>query len=152
MPCASTTSTSDVVSRALASACLITRCWDGPLGAVNPFDAPSWLIAEPRTTARTGCPCRRASDRRSTRSTPTPSAMPKPSAVSAKALHLPSAASPRWRLNSTNGPGVAITVTPPARAMSHSPNRSPWTARCSATREDEQAVSTVTAGPSSPKV
>ncbi len=45
-----------------------------------------------------------------------------------------------------------MTVTPPARAMSHSPPRSAWAARCTATSEDEQAVSTVTAGPSSPKV
>ena len=33
-------------SRALASACRITRCWDGPFGAVSPFDAPSWLTAD----------------------------------------------------------------------------------------------------------
>ncbi|RGC65100.1 hypothetical protein C5N14_30380 [Micromonospora sp. MW-13] len=49
-----------------------------------------------------------------------------------------------------NAPGVAITVTPPASARSHSPDRSACTARCSATSEDEQAVSTVTAGPSNP--
>nr|WP_237774181.1 hypothetical protein [Actinosynnema sp. ALI-1.44] len=53
MPCASTTSTSDAGTPALARACRITRCCDGPFGAVNPFDAPSWLIAEPRTTAKT---------------------------------------------------------------------------------------------------
>ena len=48
--------------------------------------------------------------------------------------------------------GVAITVTPPASASVALPVRSAWTARCSATSDDEQAVSTVTAGPSSPKV
>ncbi len=25
----------------------MTRCWEGPLGAVRPLDAPSWLTAEP---------------------------------------------------------------------------------------------------------
>jgi hypothetical protein len=47
-------------------------------------------------------------------------------------------------------PGLDITATPPARAMPHSPWRSAWAARCSATSDDEHAVSTVTAGPSSP--
>ena len=45
---------------------------------------------------------------------------------------------------------MAITVTPPASANSHSPERSACTARCNATNDDEQAVSTVTAGPSRP--
>ncbi len=48
--------------------------------------------------------------------------------------------------------GVDITVTPPASAIVHSPCRSDWTARCSATSDDEQAVSTDTAGPSRPYV
>ncbi|PSK61034.1 hypothetical protein B0E53_06884 [Micromonospora sp. MH33] len=150
VPCASTTSTSAADSRADARACRITRCCDGPFGAVNPFDAPSWLTAEPRTIASTGWPLRRASDSRSTSSTPTPSPQPVPSAPAANALHRPSEASPRWRENSTKSPGVAITVTPPARARSHSPCRSADTARCSATRDDEHAVSTDTAGPSNP--
>ncbi len=42
-------------------------------------------------------------------------------------------------------------VTPAARAREHSPARSDWAARCRATREEEQAVSTVTAGPTAPK-
>src|SRR5450755_2285145 len=49
-----------------------------------------------------------------------------------------------------NVPGVAITVTPPARASEHSPRRSDCTARCNATSDDEHAVSTDNAGPSSP--
>jgi len=48
--------------------------------------------------------------------------------------------------------GLDMTVAPPASALSHSPLRSAWIARCRATRDDEHAVSTVTAGPSSPKV
>ncbi len=83
---------------------------------------------------------------------PTPSAQPVPSAPAANALHRPSADRPRWRLNSTNMPGVDITVTPPARAIVHSPLRSDCMARCRATRDDEHAVSIVTAGPSRPKV
>ena len=48
--------------------------------------------------------------------------------------------------------GVAITVTPPTSAIEHSPDRNACAARCSATSDDEHAVSTVTAGPSSPNV
>ncbi len=44
-----------------------------------------------------------------------------------------------------------MTVTPPARAVSHSPARRAWQAQCRDTSEDEHAVSTVTAGPSNPK-
>ncbi|GAA3200056.1 hypothetical protein GCM10010451_58240 [Streptomyces virens] len=83
---------------------------------------------------------------------PTPSDQAVPSAAAANALQRPSAASPRWRANSVNIFGVDMTVAPPARAREHSPWRSERTARCSATRDDEQAVSTVTAGPSKPYV
>ncbi len=41
---------------------------------------------------------------------------------------------------------------PPARASVHSPDRSDRAASWRATSEEEQAVSTVTAGPSSPSV
>ncbi|RPK55250.1 hypothetical protein EES42_42605 [Streptomyces sp. ADI95-17] len=51
-----------------------------------------------------------------------------------------------------NAPGVDITVTPPASAIVHSPDRRAWIAQCRATRDDEHAVSTVTAGPSRPSV
>ena len=47
---------------------------------------------------------------------------------------------------------MAIAVTPPASASVHSPLRSDWAARWIATSEDEQAVSSVMAGPSKPKV
>src|SRR5437667_54976 len=62
-----------------------------------------------------------------------------------------SADNPRCRLNSTSVSGVAITATPPARASAHSFDRRAWTARCTATSDEEQAVSSVTDGPSSPK-
>ncbi|CAM5278296.1 hypothetical protein SFUMM280S_05868 [Streptomyces fumanus] len=53
VPCASTRSTSAPVSPALLSACRMTRCWEGPLGAVRPLDAPSWFTALPLTRAST---------------------------------------------------------------------------------------------------
>ncbi|CAM5727924.1 putative protein OS=Streptomyces antimycoticus OX=68175 GN=SANT12839_037260 PE=4 SV=1 [Streptomyces antimycoticus] len=81
---------------------------------------------------------------------PTPSPQPVPSAPAANALQRPSAARPPWRPNSVKWPGVVITVTP-ASAIVHSPWRSAWIAQCSATSDDEQAVSTVTAGPSKPR-
>ncbi|GAA2515927.1 hypothetical protein GCM10010434_073410 [Winogradskya humida] len=150
VPCASTTSTSALDSRALASAARMTRCCDGPFGAVRPLEAPSWLIAEPRITASTLCPLRRASSRRSSTTMPTPSDMPMPSASAENALHRPSSASPRCREKPMNPDGDMITVTPPATASVHSPARSAWAARCNATSDDEQAVSTDTAGPCSP--
>ncbi len=76
-----------------------------------------------------------------------PSPQPVPSAGAGTTCTSRPRARPRCRLNSTNASGVAITVTPPASASEHSPARSDWTARCGATREEEHAVSTVTAGP-----
>ncbi len=152
VPWASTASTSAGASRALARAWRITRCCDGPCGAVRPLEAPSELTALPRTTASTRWPLRRASESRSSSSSPAPSLQPVPSAVAAKDLHRPSGDRPRWRLKPTNVSGLDMTVTPPASASVHSPERRAWTARCSATSEDEQAVSTVTAGPSKPNV
>ncbi|RPK55247.1 hypothetical protein EES42_42585 [Streptomyces sp. ADI95-17] len=152
VPCASTASTSSVERPAFASAWRMTRCCEGPLGAVRPLLAPSWFAADPRTTASTRWPLRRASDRRSRSSMPTPSPQPVPSAASANALQRPFAASPRCLLKSMNVAGVVITVTPPASAKAHSPDRSDCIARCRATSDDEHAVSTVTAGPSRPSV
>ncbi|MDH6229301.1 hypothetical protein M2169_006357 [Streptomyces sp. MJP52] len=83
---------------------------------------------------------------------PTPSPQPVPSAASANALHRPSEDIAPCRLNSWKVPGVDIRATPPAAARVHSPLRRARVARCRATREDEQAVSTVTAGPSRPRV
>ncbi len=152
MPCASTASISAAASPALASAWRIIRSCEGPLGAVIPFEAPSWLVAEPRIVASTRWPLRRASERRSIRTTPTPSERPVPSAAAAKALQRPSGESARRRLKSISIPGVVKAVTPPAMTSEHSPERSACAARCIATSEEEQAVSTETAGPSSPSV
>ncbi len=150
VPCASTASTSAGPSPATASARRITRSWAGPLGAVSPLEAPLWLTALPRTTASTVRPCRRASDSRSSSTTPTPSPHPVPSAPSPNALHRPSADSTCLREKSTNASGEASTATPATAARSHSPARSAWAAWCSATSDDEHAVSTVIAGPCQP--
>ncbi|GAA5705014.1 hypothetical protein Save01_05861 [Streptomyces avermitilis] len=115
------------------------------------MDAPSWLTALPRTIASTWWPLRRASDNRSTTSSAEPSPQPTPSAAAANDLHLPSRARPRCREFSTKVAGVDMIVAPPANARSHSSSRSACTARCSATSEDEHAVSRVTAGPSRPR-
>ncbi|PSK42833.1 hypothetical protein B0E38_07901 [Streptomyces sp. 111WW2] len=101
VPCASTASTSAGVRSALARAWRMTRSWEGPLGAVRPLEAPSWLTAEPRTTASTWWPLRRASESRSTSSRPTPSLQPVPSAAAANGLQRPSGDRPRCRENST---------------------------------------------------
>jgi hypothetical protein len=150
VPCASTTSTSAGAVPERASAARITRCCDGPLGAVSPLEAPSELTAEPVTTASTSCPFLIASDNRSTTSTPAPSAMPMPSAAAPNALQRPSEDRPLCRAMPAISHGVAMIVTPPARARVASPDRSAWAAMCRATSDDEQAVSTVTAGPSRP--
>ncbi|CNG26568.1 Uncharacterised protein [Mycobacterium tuberculosis] len=150
VPCPSTRSTSQTPSPALASACRITRSCDGPFGAVNPFDAPSWFTAEPLTMPHTRWPRRRASLSRSTTSMPTPSPQPVPSAAAEYDLQRPSAARPPCLANSMKPAGTDITATPPASAIVHSPVRSACAARCSATSEDEHAVSTVIAGPVSP--
>ena len=150
VPWPSTASTAAAGRPAFASAWRITRCWEGPFGAVRPLLAPSWLTALPRTTPHTRRPARSASESRSRSTTPAPSDQLTPSAASANALHRPSGASTRWRENSTNAHGVLSTVAPPASASEHSPARSAAHARCSATSEDEHAVSTVTAGPSRP--
>ena len=54
----------------MARAWRMTRSWEGPLGAVRPLEAPSWLTALPRIMARTGWPLRWASERRSSSEQP----------------------------------------------------------------------------------
>src|ERR1700741_2385174 len=79
-----------------------------------------------------------------------PSDQPTPSAAPAYALHRPSGANPRCRLNSTKTVGVALTVAPPARARSHSPEPSDCTAMCNPPNDDKHAVPTDTPGPTRP--
>src|SRR5262249_33390753 len=109
---------------------------------------PSWFTADPRTTANTGCPFRRASESRSTTSSPTPSDHPVPSAAAANDLHRPSGANPRCRLKSKNVIGVDITATPPANASEHSP--APRHANTTPTRDTDPPVPPPPAGPKPP--
>ncbi len=82
---------------------------------------------------------------------PAPSPQPTPSASSENALHRPLDAMPPCSEKSRKAPGRAMTATPPASAIVHSPARRACTAWCRATRDEEQAVSTVTAGPVRPR-
>ena len=129
----------------------MTRCWEGPFGAVSPLLAPSWLTALPRTTASTGCPLRRRV--RQPLHQQHAGALGPAGAVGGGGERLAAAVGRQAPL-----PGELHErargghhVTPPASARSHSPERRAWAARCSATSDDEQAVSTVTAGPSKPE-
>jgi len=74
-----------------------------------------------------------------------------PSADAENALHRPSGASTRCWEKSTSTPGPDITVAPPANARLQSLSRRAWQAWWIATREEEQAVSIVIAGPSRPR-
>ncbi|EDM73822.1 hypothetical protein PPSIR1_03263 [Plesiocystis pacifica SIR-1] len=72
-------------------------CWARPLGAVRPVDRPSWLTADPRTTASTRWPLAWASLSRSSTSMPQPSPGTKPLALASKVLQRPSAERARVR-------------------------------------------------------
>ena len=105
-------------SRALASACAITRCWEGPFGAVSPLLAPSWLTALPRTSASTSWPLRCASERRS--STQHPRTLAPADAVGGigEGLAAPVRARPRWRAELDEQPAAwpSPSRRPPAPA------------------------------------
>jgi hypothetical protein len=120
------------------------------LGAVSPLLRPSWLTADPRITASTRSPSATASDSRFSATIPQPSPRTKPSAAAEKGLQRPSAAIIFARDSVIVALGDRITFTPPARAIRQVRARSACTARCTATSDDEQAVSIVIAGPCRP--
>ena len=122
------------------------------MGAVSPLLAPSWLTARAPDHGEHRVAVAAGVGSRSSSSTPAPSAQPVPSAASAKDLQRPSAARPRCRLNSTKVSGVAITVDAAGQREVALALAQRLAARCRATSDEEQAVSTVTAGPSRPKV
>jgi hypothetical protein len=62
-------------------------------------------------------------------------------------LHRPVGESIPILQNAKYGSGPKIEFTPPANAISESPFRKLWQARCTATNADEHAVSTATLGP-----
>ena len=82
---------------------------------------------------------------------PQPSLRTKPSADASKVLHRPSGESMRaWDAMMLMS-GARMALTPPASASSHSPARRLWQARCTATSDEEQAVSTAMLGPCRPR-
>ena len=139
-------------SCALRRAALITASCAGPLGTVSPLLRPSELTALPRITARMGSPAATASGNRLRAITAQPSARTKPSAAASKVLQCPSGAIMPHFENSTIASGESTTLTPPASARLLSPARRLWQARCTATRDEEQAVSIETQGPCRPSV
>ena len=133
---------------ASAQAARNTAACAAGLGAIRPLDRPSWLTAEPRTTASTRSPSRSASESRLSTTTPQPSPRTKPSAAASKAWHAPvgdmrlglvEAARRGRREQQVDAAGEGQRRTRPVRRL--------WQARCTATSDDEQAVSTVTDGP-----
>ena len=147
VPCASTQPivAGSTRKRAQTASCS-SRC-AARLGLVSPAERPSWLVPVPSITPWMRSPSAMARASGFSTTAPTPSAGTKPSAAASKVRHRPPGESMRAWLVSTCMPGVVIRATPPATARSHSPVRSAWQARCTATSEDEQAVSTATAGP-----
>ena len=95
-------------------------------------------------------PSRTASLSRFSTSAPQPSPRLYPLAPSSNVWHLPSADSMPALANSLETP-PSSTLTPASTASEHSPSRRLLRAACSATSDDEHAVSVVEHGPCSPR-
>ena len=140
------------VRPASASAWRITRSWAGPLGAVRPLRAPSWLTARAAhdgedpvpVAARVGQPLQHQHAR----------ALGPAGAVGGGRERLAAAVRRRARAGAMNSTNIAGERhhghAAGERERALAADAAPGTARCSATSEEEQAVSTVTAGPSRP--
>src|SRR6476469_1482380 len=115
-----------------------------------PLDRPSEFTPLPRTTASTRSPRRRASASRRSTTTPQPSPRTIPSADASNGLQRPSADSAPAASNTAVIPGDSNRFTPPTTAVEQSPACSALAAWCTATSDDEHAVSTVTLGPCAP--
>ena len=129
----------------------MTLCWAVPLGTVRPVLVPSWLSAEPRITPQIRSPSASASLSLFSTTIPQPSPRTKPLAEASKALHRPSGDNIRALARSSVSRPERIACTPPVKIISASPCCRAETAWCSATSEEEQAVSTAMAGPSRPR-
>ncbi len=125
----------------------MTLCCDGPFGAVRPWVWPSWFTADPRISARIGSFAASALESRLSTMTPHPSPRTKPSARASKVLHLPSADSACSLETATPKCGDRSKLEAPTIARSHSLLRRLLVARCSATSDEEHAVSTERLGP-----
>ena len=124
-----------------------TRVWAAGLGAVSPLVRPSLLIALARITPWIGSPAARAAGNGRSRATPTPSLGTKPSARSSKARQRP--------LGASTNLGKRLEILQPQIEL-HPPGEGElafttagWLsiARCTATSELLQAVSTGQLGP-----
>ena len=69
-------------------ACLMTPCWEGPLGAVRLLLRPSWFTALPERRIRPGSMPSGTADAGTNIAHPTASARTYPSADASKVLHL----------------------------------------------------------------
>ena len=128
------------------------RLLGGPFGAVRPLLAPSWLTAEPRITARIRSPS--ASRVGQALEHDDAAALGAHEAVGRGVAEL-AAAVGRHHLVLRQRDGhlrASIRLTPPASARLHSPARRLCTARCTATSDDEQAVSSEMLGPCRPRM
>ncbi len=128
-------------------ACSSTAACPAGFGAMGLSERPSLLTALPLMIPSTGSPSRSASRSGASRITPAPSPGTMPSAAPSNARQRPDGESAPAPLSSWYGVAVRLRFTPPTSARSHSPRRRLAEARCSATSEDEQAVSTAMAGP-----
>lgn len=105
------------------------------------------MTADPQITASTGSPSRSASARRFRTTKPQPSPRTYPSAAASKVLQRPAGDIIPDLEKAIGGNGESIRFTPPASARLDSPRCKLSHARCTATSEDEHAVSTHRLGP-----
>src|SRR5687767_7964122 len=99
-----------------------------------------------------GSRCAMASERRLRTTMPQPSLWLNPSADASNVLLRPSGEMARALERNTMISGDRERWTPPASARSHSPARKLWQAKCSATKEEEHAVSIDMLGPWRPNI
>ncbi len=150
LPCSSTYWTSAGDTSAARYASRSTFSWAAALGTVSASVLPSLLTALPRITQYTGSPSRSASVSGLSRTAPPPSPRTKPSARASKVWQRPWAErAPSWAVSSMLS-SASMRLTPAASASAHSPRRRLSQARCTATREDDWAVSTCRLGPFRP--
>ena len=88
MPCICSCDTCIPSRLPACRACLITPCWEGPLGAVRLLLRPSWFTALPERRTRPGSVPSGTADAGTSIAQPTASALTYPSADASKVLHL----------------------------------------------------------------
>jgi hypothetical protein len=147
VPCASTYPISSGVMPARSYTDASSSACDAALGAVIPLVFPSPFVPLARITPWMWSPSASARSSRFSATTPTPSPSTMPSADASNGADVPVGESMPVLLHQTCICGVFITATPPASAASHSPRRMLSQARCTATSEEEHAVSTAMVGP-----